>query len=98
MGLYQTIRETAYDILAQKRKDTLRGRGVKVLHDDEGRMSAREIAIEINNNPSYAWSYPPVTTDQVRAALMTVVMNDKRFAWIRSFDPVRLKFWTYCDE
>lgn len=71
---------------------------VKVLCGEEGRMSARDIALEINNNPKYGWRYHAVNADQVRSALKEVVMTDKRFAWLKTQYPPRIKFWAYCDD
>lgn len=99
MKLFHTfIRQAAYEILAENRRKVLQRSGVMVLHGDEGRMTAEEIAEAINKNPNYGWHYLPLTDGQVSEALMEVVRTDKRFAWFRSFYPEQIKFWVYCDD
>ena len=99
MKLFHTfIRQAAYEILAENRRKALQRSGGMVLHGDEGRMTAEEIAEAINKNPNYGWHYLPLTADQVSEALMEVVRTDKRFAWFRSFCPEQIKFWAYCDD
>ena len=99
MKLFHTfIQQAAYEILAENRREALRRSGSMVLHGDEGRMTAEEIAEAINKNPNYGWHYHPLTDDQVSEALMEVVRTDKRFAWFRSFYPEQIKFGAYCDD
>lgn len=94
-GIYKLIQDTAYEVLVESRRYALRCSGKKVLYKEEGRMSAREIASEINNNPKYGWFYPAVNADQVRRALKEAAMTDSRFAWLKTQYPPRLKFWAY---
>ncbi len=92
------IQQAAYDVLVENRKTALRRSGSMILHGDEGRMTAEEIAEAINKNPNYGWHYHPLTADQVSEALMEVVRTDKRFAWFRSFYPEQIKFGAYYDD
>ena len=96
-GIYKLIQEAAYEVLVDNRRNALLCSGKKVLYKEEGRMSAIDIALEINNNPKYGWLYPAVNADQVRSALKEVVMTDKRFAWLKTQYPPRIKFWAYCE-
>ena len=99
MKLFNTfIRQAAYEILAENRRKALQRSGSMVLHGDEGRMTAEEIAEAINNNPNYGWHYLPLTADQVSGSLMEAARTDKHFAWFRSFNPEQIKFWAYCDD
>lgn len=103
MKLFHTfIQQAAYEVLVENRKTALRRSGGMILHGDEGRMTADEIAEAIaeaiNKNPDYGWHYHPLTADQVSEALMEVVRTDKRFAWFRSFYPEQIKFGAYCDD
>ena len=64
MKLFHTfIQQAAYEILAENRREALRRSGSMVLHGDEGRMTAEEIAEAINKNPNYGWHYHPLTAD-----------------------------------
>ena len=96
--IYKLIQDEAYEVLVDNRRNALLCSGKKVLCGEEGRMSARDIALEVNNNPKYGWRYHAVNADQVRSALKEVVMTDKRFAWLKTQYPPRIKFWAYCDD
>lgn len=96
--IYKLIQDEAYEVLVDNRRNALLCSGKKVLCGEEGRMSARDIALEINNNPKYGWRYHAVNADQVRSALKEVVMTDKRFAWLKTQYPPRIKLWAYCDD
>lgn len=96
--IYKLIQDEAYEVLVDNRRNALLCSGKKVLCGEEGRMSARDIALEVNNNPKYGWRYHAVNADQVISALKEVVMTDKRFAWLKTQYPPRIKFWAYCDD
>ena len=47
------IQQAACDVLVENRREALRRSGSMILHGDEGRMTAEEIAEAINKNPDY---------------------------------------------
>ena len=54
MKLFHTfIQQAAYEVLVENRREALRRSGSMILHGDEGRMTAEEIAEAINKNPDY---------------------------------------------